>query len=106
MIFDLIQQYGLRKVILILLAVGVLQQTVYRRLRDKLLGMPPGPVPAPIIGCFYELSPPNQPPGLHKDFWRLAQKYGPIYTLYFGANRGVVLNSPELWFEALNKKQG
>lgn len=28
-----------------------------------------------------------------------------IYTLYFGSNKGVVLNSPELWYEALNEKQ-
>jgi cytochrome P450 len=42
---------------------------------------------------------------LHKDFYRLYQKYGPIYTLYFGSNKGVVLNTPELWFEALNLKQ-
>lgn len=33
------------------------------------------------------------------------QKYGPIYTLYFGGNKGVVLNTPELMFEALNVKQ-
>jgi len=88
-----------------LLVAGLLQQTVYRRLRDKLIGMPPGPMPAPIIGTFYELSPPNQPPGLHRDFYRLFQKYGPIYTLYFGVIRGVVLNTPELWYEALHDKQ-
>lgn len=93
-----------KRFLAVLLAI-VLQQTVYRRLRDRLLGMPPGPMPLPLIGNFNLLSEPNKPPGLHKDFWRLAKQFGPIYTLYFGANRGVVLNSKELWYEALNTKQ-
>jgi len=96
---------GVRRFILILIASFFAQQTIGRRLADKRRGLPPGPLPMPMIGTFYELSEPNKPPGLHKDFYRLMQKYGPIYTLYFGANKGVVLNTPELWFEALNVKQ-
>lgn len=46
-----------------------------------------------------------QLPGIHIDFYNLSKIYGPIYTLYFGANRGVILNTPEVWFEALNEKQ-
>ena len=94
-----------RRVLAALLVATVLQQTVYRKLRDRMLGLPPGPLPMPLIGTFYELSEPNKPPGLHKDLFRLMKKWGPIYTLYFGAHRGVVLNSPELWYEALNLKQ-
>ena len=67
--------------------------------------MPPGPIPMPLIGTFYQLSPPLEQPGIHKDFYRLKEKYGPIYTLYFGSNKGVVLNSPELFYEALKDKQ-
>lgn len=96
---------GLRKTILLLILAIFGQQTIGRRLRDKSQGLPPGPMPLPVIGTFYELSEPNKPPGIHKDFYRLSQKYGPIYTLYFGSNRGVILNSPELWYEALNIKQ-
>lgn len=57
------------------------------------------------VNSFNNLSEPNKPPGIHKDFYRLSQQYGGIYTLYFGANKGVVLNSPELFYEALNVKQ-
>jgi len=102
---ELVKKVGVKKAVLLLFISLILHQTMGRKLADKLRGLPPGPVPMPVIGTFYELSEPNKPPGLHKDFYRLSQKFGPIYTLYFGSNKGVVLNSPELWFEALNLKQ-
>ncbi|KAH9251530.1 hypothetical protein BASA81_010561 [Batrachochytrium salamandrivorans] len=102
---QLILTFGIKKTLLLLVVLLVLQQTVGRRLSDQLHGLPPGPVPMPIIGTFYELSEPNKEPGLHKDLFRLSKKFGGIYTLYFGSNKGVVLNTPELWFEALNTKQ-
>ena len=100
-----VKEWGVKKVVALVLLLWVLKESVGRRIRDQMAGLPPGPVPAPVIGTFYLLSEPNKPPGIHIDFWRLAQKYGMIYTLYFGQWRGVVLNSPELWYEALCTKQ-
>jgi len=51
------------------------------------------------------LSPPNTPPGIHIDFYNLFKKYGPVYSLWFGNNYGVVLNSREAFYEAMKEKQ-
>jgi len=104
-LYSVVSQIGLRKFLVILILSFLGQQTIGRRLNDKRIGLPPGPVPMPMIGTFYELSEPNKPPGIHKDFYRLMGKFGPIYTLYFGQNKGVVLNTPELMYEALCIKQ-
>lgn len=56
-------------------------------------------------GNFPYLSPPGTAPGIHKDFWALAKAYGPVYSLWFGNNYGIVLNSREAFFEALKSKQ-
>lgn len=102
---DFITKYKKTAILAISLVLLFLKETIGRRLLDAYKGLPPGPIPLPLIGTFYELSPPNVPPGIHEDFIRLSKKYGPIYTLYFGSNKGVVLTKPELWYEALHDKQ-
>uniref|UniRef100_A0A7N4NL65 unspecific monooxygenase n=1 Tax=Sarcophilus harrisii TaxID=9305 RepID=A0A7N4NL65_SARHA len=54
--------------------------------------LPPGPTPLPFLGNILQLD--------LKDM-TLAEKYGPIYTLYFGSQRIVVLHGYKIVKEAL-----
>nr|ACB98739.1 cytochrome P450 CYP2C47 [Phascolarctos cinereus] len=59
--------------------------------------LPPGPIPLPIIGNILQLDLKNMPESLSK----LAEKYGPIYTLHIGTRRVVVLHGYDIMKEAL-----
>nr|XP_020836343.1 cytochrome P450 2C23-like [Phascolarctos cinereus] len=59
--------------------------------------LPPGPIPLPIIGNILQLDLKNMPESLSK----LAEKYGPIYTLHIGTRRVVVLHGYNIMKEAL-----
>ncbi|XP_056307543.1 cytochrome P450 2F2 [Danio aesculapii] len=61
---------------------------------------PPGPRPLPLFGNLLELNINNP----LKDFERLADRYGNIYSLYFGSKPWVVLNGFEALKEALVTK--
>ncbi|XP_049501924.1 cytochrome P450 2E1 [Panthera uncia] len=50
--------------------------------------LPPGPFPLPIIGNLLQLDFKNVPKSLTK----LAEQYGPVFTLYLGSQRTVVLH--------------
>ncbi|XP_062934859.1 cytochrome P450 2E1 [Cynocephalus volans] len=50
--------------------------------------LPPGPFPLPIIGNLFQLELSNIP----KSFTRLAERFGPVFTLYLGWRRVVVLH--------------
>uniref|UniRef100_A0A8C4MD49 Cytochrome P450 2E1 n=1 Tax=Equus asinus asinus TaxID=83772 RepID=A0A8C4MD49_EQUAS len=50
--------------------------------------LPPGPFPLPIIGNLFHLDLKNIP----KSFTRLAERYGPVFTLYLGSRRVVVMH--------------
>ena len=102
---ELAETFGLKKTIAALFALLLAKNTIFYKVLYKLKNLPPGPVPLPVIGNFPYLSPPNTPPGIHIDFWNLTKAYGPVYSLWFGANYGVVLNSREAYFEALKTKQ-
>ncbi|KAM5145606.1 uncharacterized protein ACMZJ9_012965 [Mantella aurantiaca] len=49
--------------------------------------MPPGPTPLPIVGNVLQIKRGK----LVKSLMELAEKYGPVYTVYFGHNPIVVL---------------
>ncbi|KAL6480639.1 hypothetical protein MHYP_G00116720 [Metynnis hypsauchen] len=58
---------------------------------------PPGPLPVPLFGNLFELNITNP----LKDFKRLAERYGNVYSLYFGARPAVVLTGLKAVKEAL-----
>ncbi|XP_036424103.1 cytochrome P450 2D3-like [Colossoma macropomum] len=58
---------------------------------------PPGPRPVPIFGNLFQLNIVNP----LKDFERLAQRYGNIYSLYIGGTPAVVLTGLKAVKEAL-----
>lgn len=59
--------------------------------------LPPGPTPLPIIGNMLQLNLRDIPASLS----RLAKEYGPVYTLYLGPWRTVVLHGYDAVKEAL-----
>ncbi|KAF5923569.1 hypothetical protein HPG69_010788 [Diceros bicornis minor] len=50
--------------------------------------LPPGPFPLPILGNVFQVDLKNIP----KSFTRLAERYGPVFTLHLGSRRVVVLH--------------
>ncbi|KAG8377570.1 hypothetical protein BUALT_Bualt08G0046900 [Buddleja alternifolia] len=60
--------------------------------------LPPGPYPLPIIGNILEL---GQNP--HKSLAKLSKIYGPIMHLKFGSINTIVVSSPEIAKEILQK---
>ncbi|XP_051739226.1 cytochrome P450 2F2-like [Ctenopharyngodon idella] len=61
---------------------------------------PPGPRPLPLFGNLLELNITNP----LKDFERLGERYGKVYSLYLGSKPWVVLNGFEVLKEALVTK--
>ncbi|KAH7520258.1 hypothetical protein FEM48_Zijuj08G0125000 [Ziziphus jujuba var. spinosa] len=66
--------------------------------RSPYKSLPPGPFSLPIIGHLHLLKPP-----VHRTFQRLSQNYGPIFTLWFGSRRVVVVSSPSAVEECFTK---
>jgi len=61
--------------------------------------LPPGPTPLPILGNLLSLG--TKP---HVGLQKLAEKYGPVMTVYFGTTPAVVLSEPEVFKEAMISK--
>ncbi|XP_069584406.1 cytochrome P450 2C25-like [Ranitomeya imitator] len=55
--------------------------------QKKSMNFPPGPMPLPIIGNMHLINT-SKP---QKSFTEMSKKYGPIFTVYLGAQRLVVL---------------
>ena len=68
----------------------VLGWMVYHWITQKWLNLPPGPVGLPIFGNILSLGRRAE-----ISFSNMARKYGPIFTVYMGPNRTVVLNTAE-----------
>ncbi|KAM0935065.1 putative geraniol 8-hydroxylase [Dioscorea sansibarensis] len=73
-------------------------RTIRRRLH-KGRTLPPGPRPLPIVGNLHQLL--NGMP--HRCLARLAEKYGPIMTLRLGQTTTLVISSPDMAREVLQK---
>ncbi|XP_008238686.1 PREDICTED: cytochrome P450 81E8-like [Prunus mume] len=71
--------------IFILLTFKFLVQPNRRRCEN----LPPSPPSLPILGHLHLLRPP-----VHRTFHRLSQKYGPVFSLWFGSRRVVIVSSP------------
>ncbi|WVZ72139.1 hypothetical protein U9M48_020648 [Paspalum notatum var. saurae] len=61
-------------------------------------GLPPGPRPLPFIGSLHLLG--DQP---HRSLARLAKIHGPLMSLRLGSVTNVVISSPEVAYEFLQK---
>nr|XP_010920219.1 geraniol 8-hydroxylase [Elaeis guineensis] len=61
--------------------------------------LPPGPRPLPIAGSLFQLG--DKP---HQSLARLAKTYGPLMTLRLGQVFTIVVSSPEIAREVLQKK--
>ncbi|CAH2314055.1 cytochrome P450 2C19-like [Pelobates cultripes] len=55
--------------------------------KENKIRLPPGPTPLPLLGNILQLSGKEA----FKSFIRLAEQYGPVYTVYMGMERVVVL---------------
>ncbi|KAF5197590.1 Cytochrome p450 76ad1 [Thalictrum thalictroides] len=60
--------------------------------------LPPGPFPLPIVGSLFKLG--NKP---HKSLAELAKIYGPLMTLKLGSVTAIVVSSPTMAKEVLQK---
>uniref|UniRef100_G3QKD9 Cytochrome P450 2E1 n=1 Tax=Gorilla gorilla gorilla TaxID=9595 RepID=G3QKD9_GORGO len=83
-------------VALLVWAAFLLLVSMWRQVHSS-WNLPPGPFPLPIIGNLFQLELKNIP----KSFTQLAQRFGPVFTLYVGSQRVVVMHGYKAVKEAL-----
>ncbi|EXB59546.1 Isoflavone 2'-hydroxylase [Morus notabilis] len=79
--------------IIVLIALKLFLQTKKRH-----ENLPPCPPSLPIIGHLHLLKIP-----IHRALYRLSEKYGPVFSLWFGSRRVVVVSSPSAVTECFTK---
>ncbi|KAH7686793.1 Geraniol 8-hydroxylase protein [Dioscorea alata] len=85
--------------VLALVSILIIRTIATGRRLHKGRTLPPGPRPLPIIGNLHQVFD-----GIpHRCLARLAEKYGPIMTLRFGQTTTVVISSPDMAREVLQK---
>ncbi|XP_066494481.1 cytochrome P450 2G1-like isoform X3 [Tiliqua scincoides] len=82
--------------LLLLLCCVLLALTWKNRARKGLL-LPPGPTPLPILGNFLQLDRKN----VIRSLMKMSEAYGPVFTVYLGSQRVVVLSGFQAVQEAL-----
>ncbi|XP_028779059.1 cytochrome P450 81E8-like [Neltuma alba] len=65
----------------------------------KFKNIPPGPPSLPIIGNLHQLKKP-----LHHAFHRISQRYGQIFSVWFGSRLVIVVSLPSAVQECFTKK--
>ncbi|XP_042327784.1 cytochrome P450 2C23-like [Sceloporus undulatus] len=71
----------------IFLVVCLVLLVVWRKVESKRKNLPPGPTPLPFVGNLLQLKASNVAERLKK----MSEQYGPVFTVYFGSDRVVVL---------------
>ncbi|KAL6802250.1 cytochrome P450 [Trichoderma sp. SZMC 28012] len=88
----------------IIVLIGVLVYSLFfRRKRDALLPLPPGPKPLPILGNIRDGPPKGVPDFLH--WLTFKDKYGPISSLTVLGQTAVILHDKDAAIELLDKKE-
>lgn len=82
---------------IVLTCTYVLTATLYRR-KSATSRLPPGPYPFPIIGNIFQLG--SHP---HQTLTNLSQTYGPLMSLKLGTVTTIVVSSPKIAKEMLQK---
>lgn len=85
--------------VLALFSILIIRSIAIGRRLHKGRTLPPGPRPLPIIGNLHQVFD-GMP---HRCLARLAEKYGPIMTLRLGQTTTVVISSPDMAREVLQK---
>lgn len=85
--------------ICLIFALTVFQAISFKSRKSK-KNLPPGPTPLPIIGNLHQIIG-SQP---HKLFTTLAKTYGPIMSLQMGRVTTIVISSPSIAKEVLQKQ--
>nr|AMZ03392.1 cytochrome P450 CYP76AH8 [Plectranthus barbatus] len=83
--------------ITLLLALFFIALTYFISSRRR-RNLPPGPFPLPIIGNMLQLG--SKP---HQSFAQLSKKYGPLMSIHLGSLYTVIVSSPEMAKEILQK---
>ncbi|XP_075115118.1 cytochrome P450 2F2-like [Leptodactylus fuscus] len=74
---------------LLLLFIFILSYIIlsYRKIFREKAMLPPGPLPIPLLGNLLQIDTGN----VSTTFMKMKEKYGPVFTLYFGSKPGIVV---------------